>query len=616
MGGRRRRAALAFGFAVAGGLAAAFVHAQPLTAAELEALERLGREAAPASARAAFAGQAARIAEHYLRNTGTPPASSSYFAVLGAAGDGAAALVLIRGLLDPPAPDSGPEFESGGRRQRLPRYEGEIEVALRAVLANEAVSRDPGVARALADAVEAGRAKPGGLGYAAALRATALLGELKSEEARTVLRRLGKDADAQIRSNALSALGAAGGGGDVALLAQALGNDPLPRVRTEAAQALGRLKSREALPALNRALLEEPDAQVVDAVIFALGAMQALPRSPVECVAAAARARDFAAAALAGACWRARAGREELVQAALAGAPMVRVLALDALFASPRAEPRLVRPPLARPAPPPPAAGPGPRPTTAAPLLAPQTRPSTPAFDEAMRRRLLQSATETLVSISGSAAHQLNSLFYEIAGADMRLALQYADRIETPRARSPNTGSMAAAAALRLRAPEDYRAARAPRQVALGAAFAACALLLLAFRRTRPAAAAAAAPFVAWAAWSLFATSARELPPLVLAPLTVGGSASLAAAAAAFAATLSRGGEQGWIGAALKGGAALGAAAAAAFFICGAARWYDVFPVLGEGWELIFEPIAAALVAPLLAAAGLAAAAAQRRLIG
>jgi hypothetical protein len=47
----------------------------------------------------------------------------------------------------------------------------------------------------------------------------------------------------------------------------------------------------------------------------------------------------------------------------------------------------------------------------------------------------------------------------------------------------------------------------------------------------------------------------------------------------------------------------------AAFFVCGAARWFAVYPVGGEGWELIFEPLAATIVAVMLCALAYGAAA-------
>jgi hypothetical protein len=102
----------------------------------------------------------------------------------------------------------------------------------------------------------------------------------------------------------------------------------------------------------------------------------------------------------------------------------------------------------------------------------------------------------------------------------------------------------------------------------------------------------------------------------VLAPLTIAGSAALAAGIASAAAVLARqrGVASGWLGALLIGGGTIVVGAVAAFFLCGAARWFDLFPVGGEGWELIFDPLGAALVAVPLTALGLGAAALARRL--
>jgi hypothetical protein len=583
-------------------LAAPALQAQPLSSAELDKLARFETIRDYAAARAEFAGQGARIAEHYLRHTGTPPGAGAYFFVLEAVADAETAFALIRGLVEPPEPESGPEFESGGKRQRLPRYEGEIETALDAVLAADAVARDPRVAEQLAEAVARLRAKPRGIGRGTATRAVGLLGKCDSDPAREALRRLAVDTDADFRAAAVAALGSAGAAPDSGLLARALLADPQPRARGEAAAAIAKLQARDALPALHRALAEERNPEVTDAVVQALAALKALPDNPRQCFEAAGRSWAAHAAALAFACWRAQASREALLQAALEAPHVVRVLAMAALFERPPARDLpVVR--FSQPSAPPP-----------------------PAFDEQTRKRLLESAVQVLSraaraypakpdTVSPSLAYQLNSLLFDLAGGDMRLALQYADRIVTRASRSVNDGSLAASYALQNRDARAYETLRRPKQAMLAAAIAACALLFVMFPLTRSAAVAAALSLAAWAVWTLSTGGVRELPPLALAPLTIIGSASIVAAIIAAAATLlrERGHAQGWTGALVLGAGAIAVAAVAAFFVCGAARWYDVFPITSEGWELIFDPIGAALAAVPLTALGLAGAAGARR---
>jgi hypothetical protein len=606
-------------------LLAVVAQGQPLSPLELEKLARFETGRDYAAARAEFGGQGARVAEHYLRHTGTPPGAGAYFFVLEAVADAETAFALIRGLVDPPQPESGPEFESGGKRQRLARFEGEIETAIAAALAADVVAGDPRVAEQLSEAISRLRAQPHGMGRGGAERALGLLGKCKSDAAREALRKLAADADPNFRAAAMAALGAAGAAPDAALLGRGLLEDPQPRARAEAARALGRLKSTEAPPALRRALAAERHPEVTDAVVQALAALNSLPDDPQQCFDAAARSWEASAAALAFACWRAQASREALLQAALDAPHTVRALAMAALFERPAARDRpVVRLPQAS-APPPPVQ-PGAR---ASVMVVPQPQAPAPAalpvFDDATRKRLLESAVQVLSraarahparpdTISPSFAYHLNSLLLDIAAGDMRLALQYADRIATRASRSINDGRLAASDALWRRDGRAYETLRRPPQAMLAGALAVCALLLLAFPATRAAAVAAALPLGAWAIWTLSVGGVRELPPLGLAPLTVVGSASIVAAMTAGAAALwrTRGHAPGWTGALALGAGTIAAAALAAFFVCGAARWYDVFPIMSEGWELIFDPLGAAIAAVPLAALGFAGGAALK----
>ncbi len=55
-----------------------------------------------------------------------------------------------------------------------------------------------------------------------------------------------------------------------------------------------------------------------------------------------------------------------------------------------------------------------------------------------------------------------------------------------------------------------------------------------------------------------------------------------------------------------RAGAAVPLAMVLAFFACGFTRWNDIFPIGGEGWELIFDPFGSAIIAAVVAV-GLAA---------
>jgi hypothetical protein len=117
---------------------------------------------------------------------------------------------------------------------------------------------------------------------------------------------------------------------------------------------------------------------------------------------------------------------------------------------------------------------------------------------------------------------------------------------------------------------------------------------------------------VASATWAAFVYlgpgAVRSLPPPPLWLLTVAAIGCLAAGlSAAMMALLTRRGA-GWRSW-LPPAATPFMAAGLALLVCGWTRGARVFPVGGEGWELLFEPLAAALLA---GASGLALAAADR----
>lgn len=583
----------------AAGLALAFwagaACGQPLSGEEVAQMEQLEGAGARASAEARrlFDGKAERVAEHYLRHTGVPPRPGAYFVVLRAAGDSAAALALIRALVAAPTPESGPEFESGGRRHRLPRHETEIAALLDELLQAQPVAADPAVASALARAADELRTRPRGIALGSAMRAVELLGRLRSDEARAALRRLG--ADPQLRQTALGALGRSGGAAEAELLVAGLA-DALSRVRAEAARALGRLDAPSAVPALQAALAGERDATVVDALVEALARLNALPTEPERCFALAERTYEAQPASLALGCWRAQANEKALLRAATSAAPTVRALALAALLEEPRSAERKIA-------------------LSKVVVVAPPS--AAVRLDPSVREPLLASAVQVLSTpLSSLLAWQTQELLLALAGGDMRLALAYADRIRTPFARSASSGRLAASQALARQDPAAYAGARRLRQAGVAAALGALALVAgAALTRRRAPALAAAIPLFAWGAATFFLSGARELPPLELAPLTAGGSAAIAAALVGMLAALARehGAGRRRAVAVLLGAGALGAAAIGAFALCAAARWTGAFPIGGEGWDGIFEPVGAALAAPVLLLLGLAAAAIARR---
>jgi hypothetical protein len=61
---------------------------------------------------------------------------------------------------------------------------------------------------------------------------------------------------------------------------------------------------------------------------------------------------------------------------------------------------------------------------------------------------------------------------------------------------------------------------------------------------------------------------------------------------------------------------AIGLTAATGFVLCAAPRWLHVYPVGAEGWEMVFEPLGAGLVAAVLAPVSLIIAAIAGRWLG
>lgn len=570
-----------------------------------------------------FAGRGPEVARHFLTHTGYPPANTAFFFVLEAVGDTETALVLIRALADPPKVESGPVIKVGDRSWLLERDGSEIRVAIESVLVNEPVRGDPRVVDALMEAITRLKARRGGAASAGTV--VALLGRCAGPEARAALQKLAADADASIRSLALQGLGESARAAKaapkdqaatLATLTQGLGTDPDPRTRLEAAGALGRLGSAEAVPPLRAALASERDPQVIDAVVLALGQLHARITDPQLCRDVLARTWEVEPARVLFSCWRGAATPEAVIEAATSGPAQLRALALYSLIeraAVRRRAPGLVRAPQLV-APPPPLAPPGARAITNVPVPPPGPRePSPVKFDEATRDRLLTSAVEVLSKhsaafpgkgkeVSYTTAQLVRDALWEISGRDMGVALAHADRIAMTGARY-FSGRYSASYDLWNRDRPAYLDYRRPRQAVAAALAALLFVPLFIRRRFRRAGALIVIAALGWGASSLTATDVRELPPPPLQFLTVSAiaffSAGITAAVIALHAQSRPPG--GMLKAAGRAGFTVTAAAVLAFFACGYTRWNDIFPVGGEGWGLIFDPIGSAIVAALIA---------------
>src|SRR6185295_5754505 len=131
--------------------------------------------------------------------------------------------------------------------------------------------------------------------------------------------------------------------------------------------------------------------------IRSLTNLHALPREPIACLEVANRVWDASVAQPLFDCWRATAGREDLIRQATSGGWTVRALALHALAEIPRSLVQPIVPLGAIPsAPIPRAGGENSRTTTATSVNLPQIAFPTPAFEPATRDRLLQSCVEIL----------------------------------------------------------------------------------------------------------------------------------------------------------------------------------------------------------------------------
>jgi hypothetical protein len=548
-----------------------------LSAADLQRLESYeaawadtnGGPGLTVHARAEFGGRGPDLARHFLTHTDARPRNDAYFFVLRAISDADTAVILIRGLADPPARESG----------LLDRDPGEIIVAVEAVLSDESTREDPRIVAALETAISAARARPGGAGLPAALDAVRLVGLCRSAEAGRALTRLANDPDAPIRTAAAAALGQLGPDGArsstaptparqlVGLLA-----DPSAAARRQAAESLIGAEDPATNDALRALLIAEPDSRVVDAIVQTLHRRGAAVDDPEQCRGLIARTWEAAVAQQLMDCWRRIALPEQIVEAALNGPAAQRAAALVAMVDTAPAERSVL-----------------------------VDRTIGPArFDQAVGERLMESARWVLSqgdAIATSTRDATERALWELSGRNMTRGLAYADRI------TPNDARFRASAALARADPGAYDAARRGRQSLIALAVAAACAVLAFWPGFRRPALLFALSAIGLALWTQQASGVRDLPPPPLQLLGVAAIGFLSAGAAAAVAALLPHHRSGLRSALVRlagttfGAAMLGGAAGAI------SRRARLFPSGLAGWELVFDPIGGAIVAAVVAAA-------------
>jgi uncharacterized lipoprotein YmbA len=565
-------------------------------------------QTALADARRDFGGRGTEVAAEFLGKVNRTPPNTAYFFVLHAVGDRATALALMAALIDPPR-----------NGNTLGRDTGEISVALEAVLGNDPVRTDSRVISAIADI--AARQSAQHNGYAPLT--VQLLGQCRGPAAVEALRRFAASPDPELRRAAADALGLLNAGAPTesaqatatTVLTQTLKADPDRRARISAAASLASSAAPESLAALREALQTESDPEAVDAIVNALVRLRQPLGDALACWKIAERCWDGGVARAPFACWLASADREDVLRAAQSGPRITRALALHNLVGE-RETPQTV---LVRVPPPPvPLASDQPnarlqRTVTSSSGFVLTTNATAGQFDTPVRDALLRAAVAALSTrvtsspsasdtISYTTAHMLRSSLWELSERKMAVALAYADSILPLESRYSTSYDLAS------KDRGAYSAYRRPRQLALATllAFIASALLLAPrFRAVAPYLIGAA---VLWLAWTAFQTDIRELPP---APLNFLTASFLAFASAGIVCAMTGRLRVSVIARAflaLTGSGLLG------LLVCGWTRSSHLFPVGAEGWEMIFDPLASALIAVISAVVLLFLTPIQRRL--
>ena len=285
--------------------------------------------------------------------------------------------------------------------------------------------------------------------------------------------------------------------------------------------------------------------------------------------------------------WVRTADREGLLEAAITGGPALRVLALEHLLDPP----------------------------TASIVAFPRT-PSPAASSRLTtqeRQRLLTSIAEVLSLPPGRSSAEVTwqaaRMLLDVADGDMEMALRYADAVPTRQER------YAASAQLSQQDSAAYARTRRPPRAWLAFAVVLAGAVLARARRARIMGVALALSGAAWMVTTWMTTSPRELPPLPLAPLTVTALAFLTGGLVVGASSvLSSTAVQSTGRLVAVTFAQVIGAAGASLMVTAWTRAARVFPLSPEGWNLVYEPIGAMLLAGLWALLLLALLGVARRL--
>ena len=544
-----------------------------------------------------FSGRGAEIAEYFLAHSSPPPHNGAYFFALRELAEPDAALVLIRALSNwPPA------------GQDMPRFWGEIEAAASAALIGSSVQQDARIVPALLLTIERASSHPV-QGPQIASAGVRLLGQVHTSAAVGALQKLLSNPQPELRAAAAQALATADVSAPgfsfiprsvVESLSQTLVSDPNWRARRDAAISLGRLHNKAAEGRLLASLRTEQQPEVVDAILGALRVSGVVLQDPRLCFTAMQRAHEASVAEPAFACWRRAATPSTLLDTALRGPAIPRVLATMFLIREAQPPPRSVDRYRKAFPPSPAAARPG---DQQAMVSAPVMRfggsaQDPPHFTPELRNALLRSMVEALSqneSLGDSTTGATQQALWEISGHDMASAIASADQISGMAARFQMSEALS-----RFDAGAYFRYRRR-RQALLAAGIAALMLVMALASGVRRSALICAVAAAGWACASLYADSVRELPPPPLQLLSVSAIGFLCggAVAAAFARFRSPG--TGYLKGVLYSVGAAGSAGLVAAIVCGSTRNSRLFPVGTEGWELIFDPAGAFIVATAVA---------------